>query len=184
MSVSIRWGSGPNNRLNLGCHQRRGAAVECEEGGRSNERIPAVTTGKTHSDMLSLHTGRGKPAQSGQRAARMKQHAVLRVIPVGHQKTVVSDLTHHRAALTNVWDASQSDSPVRPNMPAKLSGSEIASSSRARRPLLSHTSIHSTLATSTHSTHTHTRSAPPSPLLHVAARSTSLAAFLGVCETA
>jgi hypothetical protein len=69
MSVSIRWGSGPNNRLNLGCHQRRGAAAVACKGGETNQST--VTKGKHTSHMLSLHAGRGKPAQSGQRAARM-----------------------------------------------------------------------------------------------------------------
>jgi hypothetical protein len=44
MSVSIRWGSGPNNRLNIGCHQRRGAAAAACEGGGTNEST--VTKGK------------------------------------------------------------------------------------------------------------------------------------------
>ena len=70
MSVSIMWGSGPNNRLNLGCHQRRGAAARARGG---------VEKGETHTGVQSIHTritymlhgGRGKPAQSGQRATRM-----------------------------------------------------------------------------------------------------------------
>jgi hypothetical protein len=72
MSVSIRWGSGPNNRLNLGCHQRRGAAaLGCEGEGVTNESTGTKGTPTHNYDSPSLHTGRGTPAQSGQRAARM-----------------------------------------------------------------------------------------------------------------
>ena len=82
-----------DNRLNLGCHQRRGGVCLCGEGkggGHTRHRQAGIYT------LLKASIG-AELAQSGQSATRVSAHAVSQsLIAFGHQKTVVSDSTHHR----------------------------------------------------------------------------------------
>ena len=74
-----------DNRLNLGCHQRRGGVWVGVRGGGNQQAVGRAVTD-------NLHLEGAEPAQSGQRAARMSPRAMSQsLIAFGRQKTVVSD---------------------------------------------------------------------------------------------
>ena len=73
MSVSIMWGSGPNNRLNLGCHQRRGAAARAERrGGEGGNAHRCAKHSYAH--YLHVTWGEGQAGSVGATCHSDEQH--------------------------------------------------------------------------------------------------------------